>query len=401
MGTMVAYRGLLLALGSLASAVTGNVLLREECGQGAEYWCQNLVTAMRCGAVEHCLQAEWNPQQLREEGNLCDECKLIVTTAGTMVKDPSLQDFIKRVLHHECTLIPVKNLVPYCHLLVDNYFAGLMSLLESYINPNTICSAVGLCKANQSGEKLLINQVWDQLFPLWKWEDFKWPNGETGSMEGPEAEFSMPMPLCWICRSFIGRLESAIPKAALAKSASQLCLLLPAKVAGVCQCTVEKYTIIIIDFILGKLGPRLICGLVDMCAMEETSSPDVHLIPVPGRDLRCETCLAVTALLKSSFQQNITGLQMEQALTKACISHNLDWHECQQFIPHHQQELFAVLSKQWDHKTPCQEIGVCATVEEDQTRLQGCDLGPAYWCLSMANAIECKTVDHCKFHVWG
>ncbi|KAJ1091797.1 hypothetical protein NDU88_004912 [Pleurodeles waltl] len=397
---MLAYMGLLLVLVSLAPVVTGNVLLREDCEQGAEYWCRNLVTAMKCGAVEHCLQSGWNPKQMGE-GNLCDECKLIVTTAGAMVKDRTLQDFIKKVLHNECTLIPVKSLVISCQLLVDKYVASLMNLLESFMNPNTICGAVGLCKTTEPGDELLINQVWEKLLPLWKQEDFNRPSGQTGTMEGPEAEFSIPMPLCWMCRAFIGRLESAIPKAAIAKTASQLCLLLPVKVAGVCQCVVEKYTVIIINFILGKLGPQLICGLVFACATEENCSPDVLLFPDPGKDLRCETCLVVTALLKSSFKQNITRLQMEQALIEACISHDLDWHECQEFIQHRQQELFAVLSKQWDHNSTCQEIGDCAAVEQVQAGPLGCDLGPAYWCLSMANAIECKAVNYCKFKVWG
>lgn len=58
---------------------------------------------------------------------------------------------------------------------------------------------------------------------------------------------------------------------------SQLCRVLPGAIAGMCQCLMEKYTVIIVDFILGKLGPRLICGMMLMCATEENCGPGTRL----------------------------------------------------------------------------------------------------------------------------
>lgn len=66
---------------------------------------------------------------------------------------------------------------------------------------------------------------------------------------------------------------SVFPQAAVGKAMSKLCYILPGAVAGICQCLMEKYTVIIVDTIVSKLGPRLICGMMFMCASEENCGP--------------------------------------------------------------------------------------------------------------------------------
>lgn len=63
------------------------------------------------------------------------------------------------------------------------------------------------------------------------------------------------------------------PQATIGKAMSKLCYILPGVVAGMCQCLMEKYTVIIVDAIMSKLGPRLICGMMLMCASEENCGP--------------------------------------------------------------------------------------------------------------------------------
>lgn len=75
------------------------------------------------------------------------------------------------------------------------------------------------------------------------------------------------------------------PQAAIGKALSKVCYILPAVVAGMCQCLMEKYTVIIVDTIVSKLGPRLICGMMLMCASEENCGPGTKELRSLSRSL--------------------------------------------------------------------------------------------------------------------
>ncbi|XP_075457940.1 pulmonary surfactant-associated protein B isoform X2 [Ascaphus truei] len=328
------------------AAVSGKVLVKDGCAEGPKFWCEDLVTAAQCGAVDHCKETVWK----EKEDNLCMECKQIVTNLLNIVKEAPIQDAIKQFLNKECSYLPVSSLVTPCHLLVEQYQGVLITLLE--------------------------NQI------------------------GTRGDLPIPLPLCWMCRSFIRRVESTIPKDAIAKAASKLCLFLPGKIAGVCQCLIEKYTVIILDTILGKLGPQLVCGLLFMCSSGENCGADLPVIPVLASEVACDTCLSVTSLVKPTMAKNVTQEEIEDALLRACSNPALDWNECQRFLQQHQTKLSQLLPKPWDHRTTCQEVGACPSGNTAAPEDSGCADGPSYWCISLDTAKQCEAVRHCLTHVW-
>uniref|UniRef100_A0A8B9S712 Saposin B-type domain-containing protein n=1 Tax=Apteryx owenii TaxID=8824 RepID=A0A8B9S712_APTOW len=81
----------------------------------------------------------------------------------------------------------------------------------------------------------------------------------------------VPLPLCWLCRTFIARAEATIPKVPTA--VARLCRVLPAAAAGACRCLAERYTILLLDALLGKLGPRLLCSALFSCGTQDDCAP--------------------------------------------------------------------------------------------------------------------------------
>uniref|UniRef100_A0A8C9FR06 Saposin B-type domain-containing protein n=1 Tax=Pavo cristatus TaxID=9049 RepID=A0A8C9FR06_PAVCR len=55
------------------------------------------------------------------------------------------------------------------------------------------------------------------------------------------------------------------PQEALAAAVSQLCRALPVAAAGACQCLAERYTALLLEALLGRLAPRLLCRLLLAC----------------------------------------------------------------------------------------------------------------------------------------
>uniref|UniRef100_A0A8C8SE40 Surfactant protein B n=1 Tax=Pelusios castaneus TaxID=367368 RepID=A0A8C8SE40_9SAUR len=279
------------------------------CTEGPSFWCQSLETAVRCGAVQSCTRAGWN---LAAKEDMCADCQQIISILTRMAKESTFKDTIQKFLTHECSTLPFSSLVPHCQKLVDTYFSLFIACLEGQIVSDHPGGPAHFWSLPLRG------QTWQALLSLLTL--FFFPKG------GPEDDLPFPLPMCWMCRSFVGRIEATIPKEAIGKAMSQLCRFMPGTIGGMCQCLMEKYTITVLDLILDKVGPRLICGMLFLCATGENCSPG-ELCPLPLGSTECQACLTVTSLAKSTLRANSTAAKMEAALLRACSSAPLDWQE--------------------------------------------------------------------------
>ncbi|XP_054853173.1 pulmonary surfactant-associated protein B [Eublepharis macularius] len=391
---MVVLQLLLLTLLWGGSALANEISIHPQCAKGPTYWCKNLMTAIQCGTLQHCVQAGWN---WTTNEDMCTDCEQIVTILMRMAKESAFKEAIQKYLEHECTTLPLQTLIPRCQTLVDTYFALFISTMEGQIKPSSVCTKLGLCHSEPIASENTFDElvpVVEQFFQLLQGKALITPNSQTQAKPGEE--LPIPLPLCWMCRSFVGRIESTLPKGAIAKSLSQLCRILPAAIAGMCQCLMEKYTVIIVDLILGKLGPRLICGMMLMCATEENCGPEMS----PGL-LPCQACLAISSQVKLSLKANTTQTEIEAALLSTCSSTYSDWQkECESFVYQHQSKLATLLTKPWSSQTTCQELGACVAEGGSFSGNTACAQGPTYWCSSLSAAEQCKAVQHCQAHVW-
>uniref|UniRef100_A0A8B9R202 Pulmonary surfactant-associated protein B n=1 Tax=Anas platyrhynchos TaxID=8839 RepID=A0A8B9R202_ANAPL len=204
-------RTLLLAL---LCATTGLGGPAERCGVPPDAWCQSWGTALRCGALELCARRGWAPSAKED---MCADCQEVVTLLIRMANESATKVAVEGFLRRECSALPVPTMVTPCQNLVHEYLALLVTHLEQHLGQ----------------------------------------------------DLPVPMPLCWLCRNFISRLEASIPKEAAAAAVSRLCRVLPVVVAGTCQCLAERYTVLVLEAVLGRLGPRLLCRLLLACHPED------------------------------------------------------------------------------------------------------------------------------------
>uniref|UniRef100_A0A8C0H4N2 Pulmonary surfactant-associated protein B n=1 Tax=Chelonoidis abingdonii TaxID=106734 RepID=A0A8C0H4N2_CHEAB len=331
-------------------ALAGSPLAQQGCAEGPTFWCQSLATAVRCGAVKICAQAGWN----QAAKDMCMDCRQIITILTRMAKDSDLKDSIQKYLTHECTLLPLHTLVPHCQKVVDTYFTLFIACLEGQIvsgtrlapspggagslslpdfqSPSPVCSTL-LDPTPQPRPVLLRCPLPD-------------PPGTRAcpGLGGHSKDLPFPLPLCWMCRSFVGRIESTIPKGAIAKSMSQLCHLLPGIIGGRCQSLIEKYTTTLLDLILDKLGPRLICGMLLMCGMGENCSP--------GESWPWPHSAGISG-------QGVGAPQTDRQPggdTNCLLS-----PQCKSFMERHWPQLQTLLPKVWDPQSMCQVRGALSS----------------------------------------
>lgn len=71
----------------------------------------------------------------------------------------------------------------------------------------------------------------------------------------------------------------APPQSVLAPVVAQVCHVVPLVAGGICQCLAERYTIILLDVLLGRMLPQLVCGLVLRCSLESGAGPGEPAAP--------------------------------------------------------------------------------------------------------------------------
>ncbi|XP_004612087.2 pulmonary surfactant-associated protein B [Sorex araneus] len=344
-------------------AAVGTPSSPTACTDGPKFWCQGLEQALRCRALGYCLQEVWGHAGSDE---LCLECKALVPILIKMTKQAIFEDKMRKFLESECDQLPLKLLVPQCHHLLDFYFPMVISYFQNHINPQAICEHLGLCQSEPPGspepgqELELPPGLLDQLALPALPGGLLIPAGPH-TQDLSERKFPIPLPICWLCKTLLRRVQSVIPKGVLALTVAQVCHVVPLVAGGICQCLAERYTVLLLDALLGRMLPQLVCGLILRCSSEDTAGP---ALPVLGsrsaewlpQDSDCRLCMLVSAKAGNSSE-----LALPQALSQACIDSGLEQLKCQQFVTQHTARLQSILFQGWDARSTCQALGVCET----------------------------------------
>uniref|UniRef100_A0A8C6B097 Pulmonary surfactant-associated protein B n=1 Tax=Monodon monoceros TaxID=40151 RepID=A0A8C6B097_MONMO len=312
------------------------------CAQGPEFWCQSLEQALQCRALGHCLQEVWG---YVEAADLCQECEDITHFLINMAKEVISQDTIREFLEHECDVFPLKLLGSQCHLKLDTYFPLVIHHFQSQM---AICGSLGLCKRGQpepgqepepSGplqDKLVLSVLPGAL------------QGRPGPQTQQRFPIPIPLPFCWLCRNMIKRIKAKIPKGMLV----QVCHRVPRVVGGICQFLSERNFGTLINTLLDRVLPQLLCSLILQCSSEDGAGPGEWL----PQDTECQLCVSVTTQAGKSSEQ-----AMPQAMRQACLGSWLDRQKCEQFVEQHAPQLQTLVSGGWDAHTACQAVGMCMT----------------------------------------
>ncbi|KAL2774158.1 pulmonary surfactant-associated protein B isoform 2 precursor, partial [Daubentonia madagascariensis] len=295
------------------------------CAQGPEFWCQSLEQALQCRALGHCLQEVWGHAGADD---LCQECEDIVQILTKMTKEAIFQDKMRKFLEQECDVLPLKLLVPRCRHMLDVYFPLVIDYFQSQINPKAICEHLSLCTPGQpelEQEPGTLEQESGTPGPLLGQLVLPVLPGALRVRPGPHTQdlskqqFPIPLPFCWLCKTLIKRVQAVIPKGVLAVAVAQVCHVVPLVVGGICQCLAERYTVILLDALLGRVVPQLVCGLVLRCSSEDGAGPG----SLPGewlpQDSECHLCMSVATQASNSSEQAMT-----QAMHRACLGSWLD-----------------------------------------------------------------------------
>nr|XP_031362611.1 pulmonary surfactant-associated protein B [Lonchura striata domestica] len=216
------------------------------CGVPPSAWCQDWVTALRCGALGRCPHLTQRPSDTQDTCTVCQEItEYLRKIYNQSTSEVSLEEVLERMVGLVCPYLRYEE--NSCKELAQLFAHDLLWNIV-HLNSWDVCVKLKLCPSGPRAAAVPILEA---------------PGSHLqGSGLVPKA---LPLPLCWLCRSLVARAEAAVPVGSVAAAVAGLCRALPLPVAGACQCLAERYAALALEGLLGRLGPRLLCRLFLAC----------------------------------------------------------------------------------------------------------------------------------------
>lgn len=154
---MMKYLSILLFVIITVSSAKSTLIRHEDCSKGIGYWCEHVMNAKRCNAVDFCIQTVWENHLVQVDSNpLCDDCKEWVEQARNLIANNRSLDSLIKTLEWSCELCPNEKGRDKCKQLIESNVNEIRKILISHMDPDAVCSAIHLCN-NKEFTKMFNN----------------------------------------------------------------------------------------------------------------------------------------------------------------------------------------------------------------------------------------------------
>ncbi|XP_077999575.1 prosaposin-like isoform X3 [Glandiceps talaboti] len=341
----------------LAAASAAELFGKEKCTRGPGYWCQHISTAKECGAIQHCKDNVWSPKYTKQNDEVCDFCKEVITTARNLIANKATQKQVVDFLDSACDLIPDAELKSMCRSAVDEYADVLFDLIVSEMDPETICTAMGLCKPGVAIKPMIKTVPIVDIKPAKK-------VAQKSSIE------------CAVCTLAMQEIDSLITQnstiSEIISVVDKVCTILPDTIRGECKTFIDDYGVQIINLLVLKLSPNEICTKLGLCTANQKSFRDL-------KDTECSLCELVVQYLDSFIDKNQTKQKIVQGLHEFCnILPDSLKGQCNDIITQYGMAIPELLEQLLDPLKVCELIGLCTSNQvhnvgvKDDTTCQLC-----------------------------
>lgn len=220
--------------------------IREDCNNYVKQYTPVLLELLQqikpsevCSVIGLCSAKPLPEKKARVPGRLdpeCVLCEFVMDKLETLLKENATQAEIEAALDKVCSLLP-STISTDCKNFVNKYTPAIINLLTHAIQPNEICTELGLCKAKKHtvSNKVMVK------------------SNET----------------CDLCKTIVSYAKLILGNNAteeeILKFLDELCDQLPDQLKTECTAIVDDYGKMILDKLL-KQTPEEICSEIGLCS---------------------------------------------------------------------------------------------------------------------------------------
>jgi len=253
------------------------------------------ILAVLCAAVLALPQEESSLEGLPPMQ--CVMCMNVVAMLESQVSKGENSSALLRSVDVLCTRLHIED---WCVANLKPKIVSALPKLLAKLDPAKVCSGVKLCANNSVAVKAA---------------EEKMPHKVEMENDKPEGMFDTK---CTLCSLILGYVKQAIgsnqTQAAIEAALDKACQKIPfAK--NLCVSVLEPYLTQIIEGIVAKEDPAVICAKIKLC---KAPPPPPVIKRETELNVQCELCTAVLTYVKSQIGSNNSQTNIQNALTKAC-----------------------------------------------------------------------------------
>lgn len=374
----------------------------------------NMDSAAVCEMIGECTQNKIDKKFNKYQDNMtCEFCEAMVQHLRDLILTNTTKEEFRTALLNLCSLF--KSFASECKQLVNDYYDMFYDLLNQVLNPQTLCTYIGLCS---SGEvmvaKLTITpliKMWDgkhperkELLPLAN-INFKTPVSKSSSvkiipqtvtheskhkLESNDIKSSInQLPLermihpiltfkqdtdCAFCKAIMFFLNKDInvrSEKAIEDALDNVCEKWIPGYPKECKSFVEEYYKKVVELLLLGVNYEEVCDYLNTCKPEKILATKVLLPFEPKNDFRCDICKKVMTYLENELGDKTTDEEIREALDKVCtVLPSSIAEQCQDFVDKYTETIIALIIQEVKPSDVCDALGLCSESSQTQVKSQ-------------------------------
>jgi len=229
-------------------------------------------------------------QPAQPEAVDCTVCQFVIGYVDQLLESNYSVSNIVRVLDTVCDIVP-SGLRAECDDLISTYAPQIIQLLVNEASPEEVCSAIGLC----TSLKIVFVPPTDKASELCVICEFVMSTAEE-YLTGNETEHEIIL--------FV----------------ENVCFLLPKTVRSECDDLIATYGPEIIELLVQKEPPAVICTQISLCSAAKKTIPAFPVMPVgaPKESIECMLCQYIIGAAEEYATSNSTEQDVLRFLDGLC-----------------------------------------------------------------------------------
>jgi len=267
----------------------------------------------------------------------CVMCEYVINSLDNYIEDRSNEAEIKKAVESICDKMP-GSVKAMCDKFVETYEPAIVAFIVNNIDSDKMCSMLHLCDAeeNYSNSNLLQS------------------NSEISLKSDSSCE------MCeFVMSEVFSVLKDPSDQEMVKNVLESICYRLPSSIERGCEDFVEKYTSVVIDFIVSGLSPDEVCSALQLCS----SSMTAVVTPAPVKDTSCVLCEYVITTVDSMLEDKANQDQIKAALETVCsVLPSSVEKQCDDFVDQYTAIIIDMLTKDVSPEMVCANLGLCKQV---------------------------------------